>query len=55
MLHGALSEVLPFRDRLRIPVALDHDATDASQTEIDRKPHADRAAADDHHRRIVFM
>jgi hypothetical protein len=54
MLEGALSEVLALGDRLRIVMALDRDAIDAALAEVDRKADADRPAADDHHRRMVF-
>jgi hypothetical protein len=47
MLHGALGQVLPLGNRLRLGVALHDDTADAALTQLYRQPHAHGAAAHD--------
>ncbi|CCF18749.1 protein of unknown function [Pseudorhizobium banfieldiae] len=49
MLHRALCQVLPLRNKLRCTVLLDEHDIDAALSQFDREPGADRAATNDHH------
>jgi hypothetical protein len=55
MLHRPLGKILPFWNGLRGHVALDDNAADSALPELDRQPHADRAASDDDDLRVVLF